>query len=156
MQPHPATVDGPGRANLTRLAFGAAGIAFTDKRIKMEDWPAAKADETGTPAKMFGSMPTIKVGGLMLAQSQAVASYAAELGVYAFGRLGATPALQAANRATDNMMLSTADDVKAALYKCLFGDGQHRRALARRVSYVCGRFGSWCFFLSFFLRWFML
>jgi glutathione S-transferase len=33
--------DGRGRAELTRLIFAAAGLQYTDNRVK--DWPAKKA-----------------------------------------------------------------------------------------------------------------
>lgn len=120
--------DGPGRANLTRLAFAAGGVTYKDTRYKMSDWPAVKSDAGSVPAQCFGSMPVIKNGDLMVAQSCATASYAAELGVYAAGRLGGTPALVAENRAIDSMLIQTNEDVRSACYACLFGSDESKAA----------------------------
>jgi glutathione S-transferase len=113
---------GPGRAELTRLAFAAGNVDYTDTRHEMSAWPAIKGDAASVPAKMFGSMPCIKHGDAMLAQSQATATYAASLGIWKDGRLGDTAERVASNRATEAMVLGAHADVQAAMYKCLFGD----------------------------------
>ena len=73
-----------GRDELTRLAFIAGGVDFTDTRHSFDAWPALKGDLESVPAKMFGSMPCIKHGDVMLAQFKATAVYAASL--LEFGR----------------------------------------------------------------------
>ena len=54
--------------------------------------------------------------------------YAAELGIYAAGRLGSTPAVKAENRAIDAMMLHTNEEIRAATYKALFGSDESKAA----------------------------
>merc|ERR1719359_1721711 len=93
--------NGPGRGQLTRLAFAAANVEFTDTRIQQKDWPNIKADPNSVPAQCFGSIPCIKHGDLLLAQSEATATYAAKLGLWPQGRLGSTEEEQAINRATE-------------------------------------------------------
>lgn len=112
---------GPGRAELTRLAFHAGGVAFTDTRVEQKDWPALKVDPSGAPGKMFGSMPVIVHGEHMMAQSAACAQYAADVGINA----GAT--LEPAKRALDFMMLGAHADLQSALYACLFGDEESKK-----------------------------
>jgi len=63
--------DGRGRAEIVRLIFAAAGVKYTDNRIKKEDWPAQKA---GTP---FGQLPVLEVDGVKLCQSNTCARYLA-------------------------------------------------------------------------------
>merc|ERR1712195_119689 len=101
-QPELIYFGGPGRAELTRRAFKVGEVAFTDTRHEMADWPAIKADPTSIPAQCFGSMPCIHHDDLILAQSQACAVYAAELGAYA--------------------------DLQSALYACLFGSDESKAA----------------------------
>ena len=69
------------RGELTRLVFIAGGIDFTDTRHSFDAWLALKGDLESVPAKMFGSMPCIKHGDVMLAQSKATTVYAASLGI---------------------------------------------------------------------------
>jgi len=107
--------DGPGRAELTRLAFKAGAVEFKDNRIAQEAWPALKADSTKPPAQAFGSMPVVKRGQFLLAQSMATAQYAADLGI---NKRNPSPQ----QRATDYMILGAQGDIASAMYKCLFGD----------------------------------
>ena len=74
--PKPAVYyfNGRGRAELTRLLFAEAKIAFDDVRIEGKDWPALKG---GAP---FGQMPYLKVGNVLIAQSNAMQRYAARQG----------------------------------------------------------------------------
>merc|ERR1712195_462504 len=76
-----------------------------------------KADLTSIPAQCFGSMPCIHHDDLILAQSQACAVYAAEL--------GDAPSV---NRATDLMVLGAYADLQSALYACLFGSDESKAA----------------------------
>jgi glutathione S-transferase len=110
--------DGPGRANLTRLAFVAGGIKFTDTRVA--NWPEVKADPASVPAQLFGSMPAMKHGDILLAASAATAMYAADLG----GLIGAS----AADRALCNMLVATNEDLRVVMYKCLFGNDESKAA----------------------------
>merc|ERR1712064_246442 len=115
-----------GRGELTRLAFIAGGVDFTDTRHSFDAWPALKGDPESVPAKMFGSMPCIKHGDVMLAQSKATAVYAASLGIWKEGRLGETMEESSANKATELMVLGAYADVGAAMLKCLFGDDESK------------------------------
>jgi glutathione S-transferase len=114
--------DGPGRGQLTRLAFAAGGIEFIDTRIAMEAWPAVKADPKSVPAKCFGSMPCVKHGEHLIAQSRATAIYAAELGLWASGRLGGDSTSEAVNGGIEMMAVGAHADLQQAMYACLFGD----------------------------------
>lgn len=118
--------NGPGRGELTRLAFTAGGVAFTDTRHEMGAWPSIKNDRESVPAKCFGSMPCIKHGDVHLAQSQATAIYAASLGIWK-ERLGETMDKRSENRATELMVLGAHADAQAAMYKCLFGDDESKK-----------------------------
>lgn len=119
--------DGPGRANLTRLILAAGGVQFKDTRHSFSTWPEVKGDPTSAPAQLFGSMPVIKHGDFLLAQSTATATYAAELGIWQQGVLG-DGADARRNRATEAMMLATNEDLRATMYKCLFGDDASKAA----------------------------
>lgn len=124
--------DGPGRARLTRLAFAAGGVEFKDTRLSFSEWPAVKADSKSVPAQMFGSMPVIDHDGHMVAQSLATACYASELGIWAQGRLG-SGAAAAKNRSVDIMVAATNEDLRAAMYKCLFGSDESKKAGAEAL-----------------------
>ena len=117
--------DGPGRAELARQAFKIGEVDFADTRHSFEAWPSVKADESSIPAQCFGSMPCIHDGDLLLAQSQACAVYAAEVGIYQQGVLGDTPGL---NRAIDLMVLGAHADLQSAMYACLFGSDESKAA----------------------------
>jgi len=117
--------NGPGRANLTRLAFAAGGVEFKDTRIA--NWPEVKGNPKSVPAQLFGSMPCIKHGEFLLAQSAATALYAAEIGIYAQGRLG-SGASAAKARALEVMIVATNEDLRSAMYACLFGSDESKAA----------------------------
>merc|ERR1712064_154284 len=99
---------------------------LADTRHSFDAWPALKGDPESVPAKMFGSMPCIKHGDVMLAQSKATAVYAASLGIWKEGRLGETMEESSANKATELMVLGAYADVGAAMLKCLFGDDESK------------------------------
>ena len=131
--------NGPGRANLTRLIMAQGKVEFKDTRVA--NWPEVKGDPNSAPSQLFGSMPVIKHGDFLLAQSIATASYAAELGIWKQGILG-DGADKHKNKATEIMMLATNEDMRAAMYKCLFGDDDSkaagRAALPAAVSKIFG------------------
>ena len=113
--------DGPGRAELSRLSFHAGNVNFKDTRLSHAEFGAMKTDATRPgPGQLFGSVPCIHHGDLLIAQSQACSLYAAELGL--------TPDLSAAQRAKDVMLLGVHADVQASMYKCLFGDDATKAA----------------------------
>lgn len=64
--------DGAGRAEAVRILLHAAGLKFTDTRIKGADWPELKKT---TP---LGFLPILKVDGKSYCQSVALARYAAK------------------------------------------------------------------------------
>lgn len=110
--------DAASRANLIRLAFVAGDVEFIDQRVA--NWPEIKADPTSVPSKLFGQLPCIEHNGTMLAQSIALACYAAELGIW--------KDLSAADRSTDIMVLCTNDEIKDVMWKCLYGDEESKKA----------------------------
>jgi glutathione S-transferase len=116
--------DGPGRANVTRMAFILGGIDFTDTRVA--DWPAVKGDPDSVPAQLFGSMPCVKLGDTIVAQSVATAAFAAELGLYT--KLTGTTTEIAAHKALDTMVLATNEELRQEMYKCLFGSDESKAA----------------------------
>lgn len=126
--------NGPGRAELVRLALAAGKNEFTDTRVEQKDWPELKSDPDGKPAKFFGSMPILTVNGVDTAQSQACSLYAAELGI----DKDRTPA----QRAKIVMVSNTHADLQAAMYKGMFGDDDSKaagmKALPDTVARLCG------------------
>jgi glutathione S-transferase len=115
--------NGPGRGELTRLAFANGGVAFKDVRKEMADWGPLKSSPEFAdtpPGKCFGSMPVIKAGDVYVAQSQATAQYAFSLGDK--GRA------TCAQRATDSMFLGAHADAQTDMYKCLFGSDEAKAA----------------------------
>merc|ERR1712241_1117021 len=96
-------------------AFAAGGVEFTDTRLTFQEWPGVKQDPESVPAKMFGSMPVIKHGNFLLAQSISVSQYAADLGINAVS----PPSTE--QRGLDTMMLGAHADLQSAMYACLFG-----------------------------------
>ena len=117
-EPELSYFDGPGRANLTRLAFVAGGTNFKDNRIA--NWPEVKSNPSSTPAQLFGSLPVIKHGDLLLAASTATAMYAADL--------GSLMGTSVADRAVCMMLVATNEDLKCLMYNCLFGDEDSKAA----------------------------
>ena len=141
MLPELTYFNGPGRGNLTRLAFVAGGTAYVDNRVAppwhatttaVPNWSEVKGDPSSVPAQLFGSMPTIKHGDLLVGQSAATAAYAADLG----GLLGAS----AADRAVCAMMVATNEDLRVAMYKCLFGSDESKAAGRAALPEAAGKF----------------
>ncbi|XP_057368616.1 glutathione S-transferase 1-like [Daphnia carinata] len=60
-----------GMAELTRLIFHYAGVAFEDVRFEKSEWPQLKA------SMPFGQVPVLEVDGKPLSQSYAIARYVA-------------------------------------------------------------------------------
>merc|ERR1712008_487325 len=126
----------PGRGELARIAFAAGGVEFTDTRLTFQEWPGVKQDPESVPAKMFGSMPVIKHGNFLVAQSISISQYAADLGINAV-----TPP-SAEQRGLDTMILGAHADLQVAMYACLFGDDESK-AKGPWAS-ICPRFRKLC------------
>lgn len=109
---------GPGRAELTRSVFNQGKVAFKDTRLQMPEWPAVKNDPASKPAQCFGSIPIIAIGDQLLAQSIALAQYAADLGIYK------TKPPTAQQRSLDMMVAGAHADLQAAMYACMFGSDE--------------------------------
>ena len=127
--------NGPGRAELARLALHAGGIAFEDKRLTMEEFGALKTDkEKPGPGQKFGSLPILIHGDLQLAQSQAISLYSSEIGLQ--------KGLTVKQRAVDSMYLGAHADMQSAMYKCLFGSDESKaagkKALPARMAVLLG------------------
>jgi len=114
--------DGPGRGELTRATLRAGGVPFTDTRVKQEQWPKLKGNPNSVPARCFGSMPVLAHGDHLVAQSIAIAQYAADLGIYT----KRPPTSK--ERALDMMVLGAHADLQQAMYACLFGNDESKAA----------------------------
>ncbi|GMT22817.1 hypothetical protein PFISCL1PPCAC_14114, partial [Pristionchus fissidentatus] len=64
--------DARGRAEIARQLFHLGGVAFEDKRISQEDWPAIKK------SMPFAQIPVLEVDGKPLPQSYAIYRYLAK------------------------------------------------------------------------------
>jgi UDP-N-acetylglucosamine/UDP-N-acetylgalactosamine diphosphorylase len=112
--------DGPGRGELTRLALANNGVEYKDVRVAISEFGPIKADPESPPGRCFGSMPVLKVGEKLVAQSQATAQLASALGV----AVVSTPA----TRAADMMLAGAHADVQTDMYAGLFGDDASKLA----------------------------
>ena len=69
-------IDG-GRAEPIRIAFHAAGIPFTDKRISFEEFARVRS------STRFNSVPTLEIDGVQITQSNALSRYVGKMaGLY--------------------------------------------------------------------------
>ena len=113
--------NGPGRAELARLALHASMVEFEDKRLSMEEFAALKTNkEKPGPGQKFGSLPILMHGDLQLAQSQAISLYSSEISLQ--------KNLTVKQRAVDVMYLGAHADMQSAMYKCLFGTDETKAA----------------------------
>jgi len=121
-RPNLTYFDAPGRGELSRLAFAAGGVEYTETRLPFggPEWQAVKGDKDSVPAQLFGQIPVIKKGDLMLAQSAACAQYAADSGINKKNN----PSPE--ERALDMMILKAHDDIMACMYKVLFGSDESK------------------------------
>ena len=122
--------DGPGRANLSRLAFVVGGTAFVDNRVA--NWPEVKGDPSSVPAQLFGTMPVIKHGDLLIGTSAATAVYAGDLG----GLLGES----AADRAICTMIVATNEDLRSLMLNIMFSSGESKAANLAALPAAAGKF----------------
>lgn len=100
----------PNRAVLARLSLHAGGIPFKDTVLS----PQTLTEFIAQGKSVFGSLPVLQHGNERLAQSQAIAVYAAELG----GVLASTPLA----RAKDAMITNTLEDISSANIRIQGGD----------------------------------
>jgi hypothetical protein len=96
----------------------------TNTYNKSADKSADKGDPASVPSQLFGSLPVLQHTSVhvMLAQSIALVSYAAELGLYQ------QHPPTAAARGTDLMVVTTNEELKQFMYKCLFGHDASKAA----------------------------
>eukprot|EP00058_Branchiostoma_floridae_P024825 XP_002610315.1 hypothetical protein BRAFLDRAFT_84048 [Branchiostoma floridae] len=89
--------NGRGTAEIVRLVFAAAGIAYEDVRLEQDKWPELK------PKTPMGQVPILEVDGTMLCQSNSIARYVAKVA----GLAGKTPMEQA----RVDMIMDVMDDM---------------------------------------------
>lgn len=100
----------PNRAVLARLALYAGGVSFKDTVLN----PQSHAEFVAQGKSVFGSLPILQHGNERLAQSQAVATYAAEIS----GLAALTPLA----RAKDSMISNTLEDISVGNIRIQGGD----------------------------------
>jgi len=112
--------DTQGQAELTRLTFAAGGVRFKDIRLTTAQWRDAKNNPNSVPSRLFKSLPCVRHSDILLAQPRAVCVYAAELGIWAQGRIG-TGAEAIDNRAVELMVMGVHADLQTSMFRCLMG-----------------------------------
>jgi len=128
--------DGTGRAQITRLIFTLGKHEFVDHRLSFPEHAKNKADPSHPVSQKYGSMPVLKDGDFLLAQSLAIATYAAEVALPGYKDLTAK------QHAIDQDYLHSQQDVLEALYKCIFGTDESKKAGAEAFPGVVDRFFS--------------
>lgn len=111
----------PNRAVLARLSLYAGGIPFKDTVLD----PQSHAEFIAQGKSIFGSLPVLQHGNERLAQSQAVAAYAAEIS----GLIALTPLA----RAKDAMLTNTLEDVSSGNIRIQGGDGEGKSEKIREL-----------------------
>jgi len=125
--------DSQGQAEITRLAFAAGGVQFRDIRLTTAQWRDVKNNPNSVPSRLFKNMPCLRHGDILLAQPRATCVYAAELGIWAQGRIGTGPEA-VNNRAIELMVLGVHADLQTSMFRHLMGgrdSGENTRASAR-------------------------
>eukprot|EP01091_Cochliopodium_minus_P005236 TRINITY_DN15199_c0_g1_i1.p1 TRINITY_DN15199_c0_g1~~TRINITY_DN15199_c0_g1_i1.p1 ORF type:complete len:220 (-),score=90.44 TRINITY_DN15199_c0_g1_i1:19-654(-) len=97
-----------GRGEPSRLALAIGGVEFEDERIGFPEF-GKKKQEGGFP---YGSVPTLTVGDVTLAQSNSILRYCGKL-----AKLYPTDNLQAAKV---DELIDAAEDVLPKIYQALF------------------------------------
>eukprot|EP00811_Abedinium_folium_P035116 NODE_7938_length_1535_cov_14.580256.p1 GENE.NODE_7938_length_1535_cov_14.580256~~NODE_7938_length_1535_cov_14.580256.p1 ORF type:complete len:387 (+),score=121.34 NODE_7938_length_1535_cov_14.580256:147-1307(+) len=120
--------DAAGRAELSRLAFHAGGVPFTDTRIA-GDWATIKADPDSAPGRLFGQLPVLDHGGFLVGQSLAVVQYAADLGINR-----TNPTLTPWQRALDTMLLGAHTDLCDLTLACVYGEEDSKAAARAKIT----------------------
>lgn len=110
--------NGRGRAELNRLLFVQAGVAYEDVRCEREEWPKYKA------ASPTGQAPYLYIDDMVIAQSIAIARYLArEHGLYGSGSLEA---------AKIDMIVDTMDELMMGFYRSHFAEGEVKTKLEKQ------------------------
>lgn len=110
--------NGRGRAEIIRLVFAAAGVAYEDHRIEKDQWPALK------PSAPFGQVPFLEVDGLKLSQSNAIARLLARR----FKLAGKTDL----DQARADMLADCYDDTVKPAMAYFFEQDETKKAAARK------------------------
>lgn len=98
--------DGKGRAELPRLIFIYGDIPFEDRTISLHEYKQMRS----SGKLFFDQLPTLELGDTTIAQSCAIARYAArEAGIYPLDRLQA---------ASSDMVVDAWRDLLDLLYGC--------------------------------------
>lgn len=82
-----------------------------------EEWPTKKIDPPVSTC--FGNVPVLQHNGKVIAQSRAVVNYAAEL--------AHVKSSNPQHAAFEAMLLSTSEDLKQIMLKCMFGDEESKK-----------------------------
>ena len=117
--------DGPGRAEMSRLAFAAGRVEYVDRRLSAAEFGRLKADPNTAVSQRFGSLPVLRHGSLTLAQSSAIVQYAADLGINAHISIG--------QRAVDMQYVGLHAELQTAMYACLFGSESVKSAAKAKL-----------------------
>ncbi|XP_033745537.1 uncharacterized protein LOC117331053 [Pecten maximus] len=106
--------NGKGGAELTRLAFAAAGVDYEDERVTREDWPALKPE---TPQ---GKLPILKVDEKVIPQSRAMLRYIArQYGLYGKDNQEQTDV---------DVVIETVQDLNEQIFKSFFESDEKKKA----------------------------
>lgn len=112
--------DGRGRAEIIRLIFTAAGVAFEDHRVPMDQWAQLK------PNTPMGVLPLLETEGVTLCQSLAIARYLARK----FGLAGKTELDQAK---VDIVVDSVEDTIKPIPQFWKFEKDEEKKAQLKKT-----------------------
>ncbi|KAF4042189.1 Glutathione S-transferase C-terminal domain [Phytophthora infestans] len=133
--------DGKGRAELSRLIFSYAEIAFTDDRITHSDFAALK------PTLPLGQVPVLELDGTVYGQSMAIARYAAKIaGLYPSDATEALKvdvfscSLEDLEGPIVDFMLKTSDETEKAQKKKVFVEEMVPKYFAALEKMVAGKF----------------
>lgn len=137
MAPELIYFEGTGRAAITRMIFTLGKVEFKDTYIGWAQHQKNKEDLSHPVGQKYGSMPVLVDGDVVVAQSLAIATYAAEVALPGHNDL--TP-LQ---RALDNDFLHTClGELLTGFYKCIFGSDESKAASKEALPSVVEKFFS--------------
>lgn len=114
-QPSLTYFDAPGRAELSRLILKSGKVKFTDTRIKYDDCPRTKIDQTKQGSKLCDQLPIYQRGdNIKLTNRRDIINRCADLAI---------PSTRdtALDRETDKIILDTCENIQRELYKCYHG-----------------------------------
>ena len=117
-----------GLGEVTRLLFAEGKVAYEDHRVEGKDWPALK------PSAPFGQMPLLTVGGVTIAQSNAIERYVAKL-----TKLYGADDLQ---KAQIDMVVEGVNEARANVFGVQFNKNADERK-AKYEAYFKDQFARW-------------